>query len=220
MWGGRKREPSPRVHRFEGNKAEMTNRLHVVILNRDNESLPFYLCMQEWLFDIQNASMIVNFFPICHHATQFRVDSLNLDHSYIHTDCRASAGWYSWKSWVVSCISSRWNTSYPLLLLIFHFCILFCNSITRWAQLTNIHNLLHCASWSWYQQKILNTHFDNSKIFRLWGIHNSNPRENVECYISEFGPYAAITEKWVWHVIPSNEKESPLVPISGFVMLL
>ena len=158
------------------------------------------------------------FFPICHHATQFRIDSLkSRPQLYSHWLLSVSG---SWKSWVASCISSRWNTSYPLLLLIFHICILFCNSITRWAQLTNIHNLFHCASWSGYQQKVLNTHFDESKIFRLWGIPNSNPRKNVECYISEFGPYAAITEKWVWHVIPSNEKESPLVPISGFVMLL
>lgn len=109
---------------------------------------------------------------------------------------------------------------YPLILLVFHFCILFCNSITRRAQLAYIHNLFHCASWSGYHQKILNTHLDHCIIISTIHMLLFHPRKNVQRHISKFCPHAAISEKWVWHIIPPNEEESSLIPICGFVMLL
>ena len=81
---------------------------------------------------------------------------------------------------------SRGVAFYPLILLVFHFCILFCNSITRRAQLAYIHNLFHCASWSGYHQKILNTHLDHRIINSTIHMLLFHPRKNVQRHISKY----------------------------------
>ena len=91
-----------------------------------------------------------------------------------------------------------------------------CDSVARRAQLTNIHNLFHRTRWGSYHQKISEYRFDCV----VPSARSIDPRKYVQCDICKLGPDAAISEEWIRQVVPSNEEESTLVSIGGFVMFL
>ncbi len=100
------------------------------------------------------------------------------------------------------------------LFLILQSCIICSDCIARWAKLTNIHNLFRCTSRHGQHQKVFTKSFH--KFISTASVCS---RLKVNCDIRKFSTNAAITEKRIRLIIPSDKEKSALIALGWFVML-